>query len=94
MKTTFTHTPEQQLELLLQGTAEIISKYELLEKLKESYKEGRPLKVKMGADPTAPDIHLGHTVVLYPQASDSRRGGIERKDLSRTDLQDIGQGPG
>lgn len=64
MKTTFTHTPEQQLELLLQGTAEVISKHELLDKLKESYKEGRPLKVKMGADPTAPDIHLGHTVVL------------------------------
>jgi tyrosyl-tRNA synthetase len=64
MKTIFTHTPEQQLELLLQGTAEVISKHELLEKLKNSYKEGRPLKVKWGADPSAPDIHLGHTVVL------------------------------
>jgi tyrosyl-tRNA synthetase len=64
MKTIFTHTPEQQLELLLQGTAEVISKYELLEKLKDSYKEGRSLKVKWGADPSAPDIHLGHTVVL------------------------------
>jgi tyrosyl-tRNA synthetase len=64
MKTNFTHTPEQQLEIILQGTAEVISKHELLEKLKESYKEGCPLKVKMGADPTAPDIHLGHTVVL------------------------------
>ncbi len=64
MKTIFTHTPEQQLEILLQGTAEIISKHELLEKLKDSYKEGRPLNVKWGADPSAPDIHLGHTVVL------------------------------
>ncbi|HJT23158.1 MAG TPA: tyrosine--tRNA ligase [bacterium] len=64
MKTTFSKTPEQQLEVLLQGTAEVISKQELLDKLKESYKEGRPLKIKLGMDPSAPDIHLGHTVVL------------------------------
>ena len=64
MKTVFSKTPEQQLEILLRGTAEVISKAELLEKLKESYKEGRPLKVKLGMDPSAPDIHLGHTVVL------------------------------
>jgi len=64
MKTTFNKTPEQQLEELLRGTAEIISKHELLEKLKESYKEGRPLKIKLGMDPSAPDIHIGHTVVL------------------------------
>jgi tyrosyl-tRNA synthetase len=64
MKTAFSKTPEQQLEELLQGTAEVISKQELLEKLKESYKEGRPLKIKLGMDPSAPDIHLGHTVVL------------------------------
>ncbi|HTA77691.1 MAG TPA: tyrosine--tRNA ligase [bacterium] len=64
MKTIFDHTPEQQLEMLLQGTAEVISRHELREKLKDSYKEERPLKVKWGADPSAPDIHLGHTVVL------------------------------
>jgi len=64
MKTTFSKTPEQQLEEILKGTTEVISKHELLEKLKESHKEGRPLKVKWGADPSAPDIHLGHTVVL------------------------------
>lgn len=64
MKTTFSKTPEQQLEVLLHAIAEVISKQELLEKLKESHKEGRPLKVKWGADPSAPDIHLGHTVVL------------------------------
>lgn len=64
MKTTFSKTPEQQLEVLLQGTAEVISKQELLDKLKESYKEGKPLKIKLGMDPSAPDIHLGHTVVL------------------------------
>ncbi len=64
MKTTFSKTPEQQVEELLRGTAEVISRQELLDKLKESAKEGRPLKVKWGADPSAPDIHLGHTVVL------------------------------
>ncbi len=64
MKTTFSKTPEQQVEELLRGTAEVISRQELLDKLEESHKEGRPLKVKWGADPSAPDIHLGHTVVL------------------------------
>lgn len=64
MKTQFPKEPEQQLEILLQGTAEVISRAELLEKLKDSYKEGRSLLVKWGADPSAPDIHLGHTVVL------------------------------
>ncbi len=64
MKTNFPKTPEQQLEELSRGTAEVISRHELLDKLKESYREGKPLKVKWGADPSAPDIHLGHTVVL------------------------------
>lgn len=52
--------PQQQLEALRRGTARIISEEELLAKLKE----GRPLRVKLGVDPTAPDIHLGHTVPL------------------------------
>ena len=45
---------------LKRGTDEILSEADLIEKLKEN----RPLKIKLGADPTAPDIHLGHTVVL------------------------------
>lgn len=53
-------TPEQQLELIKRGTEEIISESELLAKLKE----GRPLRVKAGFDPTAPDLHLGHTVLI------------------------------
>jgi tyrosyl-tRNA synthetase len=64
MNARFSKSPEQQLEILLSGTAECISKAELLDKLKRSHEEGRPLKVKFGADPSAPDIHLGHTVVL------------------------------
>lgn len=53
-------TPEQQLELIKRGTEEIIQESELLAKLRE----GRPLRVKAGFDPTAPDLHLGHTVLI------------------------------
>ena len=49
-----------QLELIRRGTAEIISEEDLIAKLKEN----RPLNIKAGFDPTAPDLHLGHTVVL------------------------------
>ncbi len=55
---------ERQLEVIKRGVAEIISEQELCEKLKRSLKTGKPLTVKLGLDPTAPDIHLGHTVVL------------------------------
>ncbi len=51
---------EEQLKYIKKGTIEIISEEELIEKLKE----GRPLIVKAGFDPTAPDLHLGHTVLL------------------------------
>ncbi len=56
--------PEKQLETIKRGTVEIISEQDLLKKLERSYKEGRPLQVKAGFDPTAPDIHVGHTVLL------------------------------
>ncbi len=52
--------PEQQLTQLTAGTAKVLSEKELLEKLNL----GRPLRVKLGVDPTAPDIHFGHTVAL------------------------------
>lgn len=57
-------SPEEQLEILRRGTAEIISDGELLSKLRRSRESGKPLRVKLGLDPSAPDIHLGHTVVL------------------------------
>ncbi len=56
--------PEKQLEIIKRGTVEIIPEKELLLKLEKSYKENRPLRIKAGFDPTAPDIHLGHTVLL------------------------------
>lgn len=54
----------EQLELLRKGAAEIIREEELREKLAQSFMSGEPLRVYLGVDPTAPDIHLGHTVVL------------------------------
>jgi tyrosyl-tRNA synthetase len=55
---------EEQIKIITKGAALIVSEEELREKLKRSITEGRPLTVKLGLDPTAPDIHLGHTVVL------------------------------
>ncbi|MGL4400958.1 MAG: tyrosine--tRNA ligase [Luteolibacter sp.] len=57
-------TPEQQLAQLTAGTAKVLSEKELLEKLRDSVKNKRPLRVKFGLDPTSADIHLGHTVVF------------------------------
>jgi len=56
---------ERQLRILKRGAAEIVPVAELAEKIAESVATGRPLKVKLGLDPSAPDIHIGHTVVLH-----------------------------
>ncbi len=56
--------PEAQLEIIKRGTVEIISEEELLSKLKRSEEKNEPLRVKAGFDPTAPDLHLGHFVLL------------------------------
>ena len=55
---------DRQLEIIKRGAVEIISEIELRRKLEKSIKEKKPLRVKAGFDPTAPDIHLGHTVLL------------------------------
>jgi tyrosyl-tRNA synthetase len=55
---------EDQLALLTKGAAEIIPLDDLKLRLEESRKTGRPLRIKAGFDPTAPDLHLGHTVLL------------------------------
>ncbi|MHC4568896.1 MAG: tyrosine--tRNA ligase, partial [Planctomycetota bacterium] len=59
-----TETIIEQIQLLKRGTVEIFTETELAQKLAEAAKEGRQLRVKLGLDPTSPDIHLGHTVVL------------------------------
>src|SRR5512138_3375282 len=53
-----------QLAYLTKGAAEIIPEKELREKLEQAQKTGKPLRVKAGFDPTAPDLHLGHTVLI------------------------------
>ena len=55
---------DEQLAYLRKGAAEIIREEDLRAKLEASLKSGKPLRVKLGVDPTAPDLHLGHTVVL------------------------------
>jgi len=57
-------TIAEQLELLKRGTADVFTDTELAERLKNAAQLGRPLRIKLGLDPTSPDIHLGHTVVL------------------------------
>src|SRR5215475_9214124 len=55
---------QEQFEHIRRGAVEIIREEELLEKLKRAQKTGKPLRVKAGFDPTAPDIHVGHTVLI------------------------------
>ncbi len=57
-------TIDEQLAYLKKGAVEIIREEDLRAKLEKSLQTGKPLRVKLGADPTAPDIHLGHTVVI------------------------------
>jgi len=87
-------TPEEQLAELKRGATEILLEAELLTKLRR----GTPLRVKAGFDPTAPDLHLGHTVLInkmrrfqdfgHDVISHGRRSSGERGDVSGTDLQD------
>jgi len=56
---------ERQLQTIRRGTVEIVPEEELKQKIAQSIRTGKPLKVKLGLDPSAPDIHVGHTVVLH-----------------------------
>src|SRR3979490_53421 len=55
---------DEQLAYIKKGAAEIVKESELRAKLEQSRAPGKPLRVKAGFDPTAPDLHLGHTVLL------------------------------
>lgn len=57
-------TIDEQIEFLKKGTVDLIREEDLRKKLERSAKTGKPLRVKLGLDPTAPDIHVGHTVVI------------------------------
>lgn len=56
--------PKEQLKIILKGVHQCVNEDELLEKLEKSYKHNKPLIIKLGLDPSAPDIHIGHAVVL------------------------------
>ncbi|MGD0580361.1 MAG: tyrosine--tRNA ligase [Bryobacteraceae bacterium] len=77
---------DEQLAYLRKGFAEIIREEELHERLEASRRDGRPLRVKTGFDPTAPDLHLGHTVLL--------RKMKHFQDLGHTVIFLIGDGTG
>jgi tyrosyl-tRNA synthetase len=57
-------TIDEQIEFLKKGAVEVIREADLKAKLERAEKTGKPLRIKLGLDPTAPDIHLGHTVVI------------------------------
>ncbi len=65
---------EKQLEMIKRGAVELIPEDELKEKLEKSYKENKPLNIKLGCDPTRPDLHLGHSVVLRKLAQFQQLG--------------------
>jgi len=58
------YTIDEQVSLIERGTVDVVSREDLVRKLKKSTESGVPLKVKTGFDPTAPDLHLGHTVLI------------------------------
>jgi len=55
---------DEQLEYIRKGSVEIIREQDLRERMEQSFKTGKPMRVKAGFDPTAPDLHLGHTVLI------------------------------
>ena len=57
-------TAKEQLRIITQGTLRVVDEEELLRKLERSVASGQPLRIKLGLDPSAPDIHIGHAVVL------------------------------
>ena len=63
-KTNLSCEPEEQLEKICLNAVDLVSEKELLEKLKNSFKKKKPLKIKAGFDPSRPDLHLGHVIVL------------------------------
>jgi tyrosyl-tRNA synthetase len=58
------YTIEEQVSLIERGTVDVVSREDLVKKLKKSHESGIPLKIKTGFDPTAPDLHIGHTVLI------------------------------
>ncbi len=66
----------EQMDLIKRGTFEIIPEEELVKKLEKSLKEGKPLNIKLGCDPSRPDLHIGHSVVLRKLAHFQKLGHL------------------
>src|SRR5580693_9446494 len=66
--------PREQLNELKKGAVNIVSEGELLAKLKKSAEKNKPLRIKAGFDPSRPDLHLGHTVLLNKMRQFQRLG--------------------
>ena len=66
--------PDEQLPILLEGIVDLNTQVELTERLEGAFRSQRPLEIKAGFDPTAPDIHLGHTVLMEKMAQFQRFG--------------------
>lgn len=66
----------EQMDLIKRGTFEIIPEEELVKKLERSLKEGKPLNIKLGCDPSRPDLHIGHSVVLRKLAHFQKLGHL------------------
>jgi len=64
METVIKDKARSQMEQIERGVIEILPREDMIKKLEKSIRDGQPLRIKLGLDPTAPDIHLGHTVVL------------------------------
>ena len=58
------YTIDEQISLIERGAVDVVSRDDMVRKLKKSGESGVPLKIKAGFDPTAPDLHLGHTVLI------------------------------
>lgn len=65
---------KEQMEVIKRGISEIIPEEELVKKLEKSFETGKPLNIKLGCDPTRPDLHLGHSVVLRKLAQFQKLG--------------------
>jgi len=66
----------EQMDLIKRGVIEIIPEEELVLKIENSIKSGKPLNIKLGCDPTRPDLHLGHSVVLRKLAHFQQLGQL------------------
>ena len=77
-------TPDEQFREVTRGMVDLHVEKELRERLQKAYDTGVPLRVKAGFDPTAPDLHLGHTVLMQQACAGSRSSATTSSSSSAT----------